>query len=332
VSDPTAVSSRVMAMMAVLAPAGVGRELLHVAGHMGALASDRQRLPAAEVDRALERLAERSLLDFSLDDRTVIVHRLVTRVVREALARYGQLTLACRVAAWVLEAHADALASSHDRPGLRDVLEQVAALVDVTARLPVTDKELADAVLRLRFLALSHLIEQGDSAQAVALGQQLTAELERTLGRDHHDTLKARDNLATAYQSAGLPMAAIAMFELTLGARDRTLGPDHTDTIRSQDHLAAAYRTAGDIARAIPLAEQILATQERLLGADHPGTLRARNNLAQAHLEAGRAAEAIALFEQNLTACERVLGPDHPRTLSTRNRLALARREVGGAE
>ena len=44
-------------------------------------------------------------------------------------------------------------------------------------------------LLRLRFLALYHLIELGDSAtQAVAVGEPLTADLERLLGPDHPDT------------------------------------------------------------------------------------------------------------------------------------------------
>ena len=333
VSDQTGVSSRVMAIMAVLSPAGVRLELLHATGHTGALASDGKRLSEAEVDRSLERLARLSLLDFSLDGRTVIVHHLAAQVVRKALERQGRLTLACRVAAWVLEAHADAPVAGHDHPAPGDLPEQVEALVESAARLfDTAGKDMADALLRLRFLAMSHLAEQGDSAQAVAFGQRLTADLERTLGRDNPGTLRARDCLASAYHAAGRPMVAIPIFELTLGARERVLGPDHPDTVQSREHLAAAYRTTGDVARLIPLAEQILLAQERVLGTDHPRALKARNNLAQAHREAGRAAEAIPLFQQNLTACERLLGPGHPRTISTRNSLALALREAGGTE
>ena len=72
-----------MGIMAVLSGAGVRRDLLHAAGQAGLLASGGHRVAAALVDRALEQLADWSLLTFSLDGQTIIVHRLVLRVVRE---------------------------------------------------------------------------------------------------------------------------------------------------------------------------------------------------------------------------------------------------------
>ena len=78
--------------MAVLSAAGVRRDLLHAAGQAGALIRGGHRVAADLVDRALARLAERSLLTFSLDGQTIIAHRLVMRVVRDGLARRGRLT------------------------------------------------------------------------------------------------------------------------------------------------------------------------------------------------------------------------------------------------
>ena len=88
-----------MEIMAVLSAAGVRRDLLHAAGQAGVLASGGHRVAADLVDRALEQLADRSLLTFSLDGQTVIAHRLVARVVRERLARGERLTAVCRAAA-----------------------------------------------------------------------------------------------------------------------------------------------------------------------------------------------------------------------------------------
>ena len=90
-ADRTGVCTRVMEIMAVLSAAGVRRELLYAAGQAGVLASGGRRVAAALVDRALEWLADRSLLTFSLDGQTVIMHRLVTRVVRDELARDGRV-------------------------------------------------------------------------------------------------------------------------------------------------------------------------------------------------------------------------------------------------
>lgn len=331
-ADQTGVSSRVLSIMAVLSAGGVRRELLYVTGQKGALDPGGQPVGEAVVDQAVEGLAERSLLTVSLDGQTAVMHPLVAQVVRDALAGQGQLALMCRVASSVLEAHAHALASSEDRRAVMEIPEQVAALTDTMARLAgAAGQDLVGVALRLRFLALSALIQLGDGAQAVAVGKQLTADLDRQLGRNHPDTLKARESLATAYQLAGLPVVAIAMFQLVLAAREQALGTDHPDTTRSRNHLAGTYREAGEVARAIPLVKQILARHERVLGADHPTTLRARNNLAAAYREAGRAAEAIPLFEQNLAACERLLGPDDRRTQAARHNLALARQEAGHA-
>jgi len=69
------------------------------------------------------KLAEGSLLAFSLDGQAVLAHRLVLRVVRDTLAAQGRLAAVCRAAAAVLDARAGALAGSLDRLAVRDVPE-----------------------------------------------------------------------------------------------------------------------------------------------------------------------------------------------------------------
>jgi tetratricopeptide (TPR) repeat protein len=332
-SDRSGMCTRMMQIIAVLAAAGIPRELLHAAGQAGVLTNGRHRVAAALVDRALAQLAERSLLTFSLDGRTVIAHRLVTRIVRDGLARRKWLTAVSRAAASVLEAHARTLAAAQNRPAVRAIPEQVMALLENTAgSAGEADKDLARVVLRLRFLALYHLIELGDSApQAVSFGEPLTADLEWALGPDHPDTMNARNSLAAAYQAVGRVAEAIPLFEQTLLGRERQLGPDHPDTLTSRNNLANAYQDAGRIAEAIPLHEQTLAACERLLGADDPSTLTSQGNLAASYRDSGRLAEAIPLFEQTLAHRSRVLGADHPDTRTSRNNLAAAYREAGRA-
>ena len=330
-ADKTGMCTRVIEIMAVLSAAGVRRELLHVAGRAGVLASGGHRVEAALVDRVLEWLSDRSLLTFSLDGQTVMMHRLVAQVVRDGLVRRRRLGAVCWVAASVLEAHAIAVAGSQDRPAVRGIPQQVTALLDHTAELAgEADEELAELLLRLRFIALYHLIELGDSApQAIAVGEPLTADLERLLGPGHPDTLNSRNSLAAAYLAAGRVADAIPLFEQTLVVLQRQLGPDHPDTLTSQNNLASAYQDAGRVAEAIQLYEQNLAVRERLLGPDHPSTLNSRGNLAAAYLAAGRVADAIALFEQTLAGRDRVLGHDHPDTQTSRKNLAKAYRAAG---
>ncbi len=328
--DRAGVCTGVMEIMAVLSGAGVRRDLLHAAGQAGVLVSGRRRIGAALVDQALEQLADWSLLTFSLDGQTITAHRSVSQVVREGLARRERLTAVCRDAASLLGARAQALAGSRDRVAIRDISGQLSALADTARPAAEADEELARVLLRLRFFALYHLIELGDSAtHAVAVGEPLTADLERALGPNHPDTLNSRNSLAAAYQAAGRPAEAIPLFEQTLVGRERLLGPDHPDTLNSQNNLAAAYQDADRAAEARLLFQLTLAARERLLGADHPSTLNSRGNLAAAYRDAGRPAEAIPLFEQTLAGRERILGADHPDTLNSRNNLAAAYRDAG---
>jgi RNA polymerase sigma factor (sigma-70 family) len=327
----TDTGSQVMAILAVLSAAGVRRELLHVAGRAGVLAGGGRRITADLVDQALDWLADRSLLTFSLDGQTVMMHRLVARVIRDGLARRGRLGAVIWVAASVLEAHAIAVAGPQDRPAVRRIPQQVTALLDHTAELAEGgDEELAEILLRLRFISLYHLIELGDSApQAISIGEPLTADLERLLGPGHPDTLNARNSLSAAYLAADRVADAIPLFEQTLAILVSQLGPDHPDTLTLQNNLASAYQDVGRLTEAIELNEQNLAVRERLLGPDHPSTLNSRGNLAAAYLAAGRVADAIPLFEQTLADRERVLGPDHADTQTSRKNLATAYRDGG---
>ena len=327
-ADKTGMCTRAIEIMAVLSAAGVRRELLHVAGRAGVLASGGRRVEAALVDRVLEWLSDRSLLTFSLDGQTVMMHRLVAQVVRDGLVRRRRLGAVCWVAASVLEAHAIAVAGSQDRPAVRGIPQQVTALLDHAAELAgEADEELAELLLRLRFIALYHLIELGDRApQAIAVGEPLTADLERLLGPGHPDTLNSRNSLAAAYLAAGRVADAIPLFEQTLVVLQRQLDPDHPDILTSRNNLASAYQDAGRFAEAIQLYEQNLAVRERLLGPDHPSTLNSRGNLAAAYLAADRGADAITLFEQALAGRQQVLGPDHPDTQTSRRNLARAYR------
>jgi tetratricopeptide (TPR) repeat protein len=330
-ADPVGVCAGVMEIMAVLSPAAVRCDLLHTAGQAGTLLGGGRRVAASMVDRALERLNERSLLGFSLDGQAVSVHCLVARVVHREMAGRGRLVTACRAAASSLEMSALALVKPSDPAAVAEMLGQVTAVLENAGTLADdADDKLAKLLMRLRSLALDYLIELGDSMpQAIAVGERLTADVERTLGPDHPDTLNARDSLAASYQTAGLIADAIPLFERTLVDRERTLGPDHPDTLTSQNKLAAAYQDAGQANEAILMFRLALAARERLLGLDHPDTLHSRTSLAAAYRDAGRVADAIPLVQQTLATREQLLGADHPNTLAARNNLASVYRAAG---
>jgi hypothetical protein len=249
-ADQTGLCTRVMEILAVLPAAGVRRELLHTAGHAGVLTDGGHRVTTALVDQALARLAEQSLLTLSLDGQTVVAHRLVTLAVRDEMTQRRRLTVVCRAVASVLEARARALEASRDRRAVRDIPGQVAALLEGVGPIGEADEELTNLLLELRFLALHHLIELGDSAtQAVAVGEPLTADLERLQGPDHPDTLNTRNSLAVAYQNAGRATEAILLFEHTLAA----LVFEPSPPVESAPPAQPAPPPADPVVRVLPL-------------------------------------------------------------------------------
>ena len=323
----------VMNLLAVLSAAGVRRSLIHAAAGASLPGRD-EPVPALApetADRVLARLGGVSLLTFSLDGSMVTAHRLVMRVIRENLAASNSLTAICEAAADVLDGLAGSLAESwlEERAAVRDLVEQIIALYETSARCPA-DSDLDHRIIRLRAWAVPFLNRLGDStAQAIVIGEQLLADQEQTLDADHPDTQSARTNLGIAYTAAGRTADAITLDEQVLAARERVLGPDHPLTLRSRANLASDYQAAGRFDEAITLHEQVLAAFERVQGPDHPDTLTVSGNLASAYQAAGRLDEAITLHEQVLAARERVLGSDHPSTLRTRGNLANAYAAAG---
>ena len=308
-------------VLAVLSPAGAPRILLYGgADPDGPEPSPDDLAVASQVQELLAALVDTSLIGFSEDGSTVLMHRLVQRVLRERAAHDGTLPAAIGRAIsllWMFKRRA--LKDRHTwaaRAAVEILVEQTDALYTLTATEP------SEPLLTLRAWCGRYLTDLADLTRAIPLLERTLADGERVLGEDHPETATWRNNLANAYQSAGQVRRAIPLFERALAESERVLGDDHPDTSTSRSNLAIAYRKAGDLRRAVPLLERALADRERVLGAEHPDTLQSRNNLARAYQTAGDLRRASSLFERALADCERVLGGDHPDTLTTRNNLA----------
>ncbi|WP_405894529.1 tetratricopeptide repeat protein [Streptomyces sp. NBC_00104] len=180
--------------------------------------------------------------------------------------------------------------------------------------------------------AANRLHYQGHTARTIPLLQATLAQCEQILGDTHPKTLRSRNNLAYAYESAGDLERAIPLYEATLAQYEQVLGDTHPDTLTSRNNLAGAYESAGDLERAIPLYEATLAQREQVLGDTHPDTLTSRNNLAGAYESAGDLERAIPLYEATLAQYEQIQGDTHPDTLTSRNNLAYAYQSAGDLE
>ncbi len=332
--DPAGLCRGLINVVALLSTAWVSRALLYAAGQQGLLQYPHYETAAGPrtVDEALGRLANASLLTFSLDDATVAAHRLTMRVAVELQAQDGTLAGVGAGIAALLETVTKSLPEPwQNRPAARDAIQQIMALHEhLVPYLGDQEAALTGTLLRLRSWASWCLTALGDSsAQAIEYGPNLIADSERVLGPDHPDTLTARSNLAIAYREAGRLDEAIPLLERSFADSERILGPDHSGTLAARSNLAGAYRVAGRLDEAIPLFERSFADSERILGPDHLDTPTLRNNLATVYQAAGRLDEAIPLFERTIADRERDLGPDHPDTLVARSNLAGAYRVAG---
>jgi tetratricopeptide (TPR) repeat protein len=312
--DPLA--GQVLRILAWYAPDGIPRRLL-----------DGLTDPPA-VMHAVGRLAVYSML--TAGPGTLAMHRLVQAVTRTPDPDDPHRDLEAIAAARDQAARqlADALPADWQDPAgwpdWRMLLPHIDALASHAP--PDTDTQATGYLLNQAGVFLTG---QGQPGRAAGYLRRALTGYVRVLGADHSATLSTRNNLASAYQSAGDLGRAIPLLEQTLADRERVLGADHPDTLVSGNNLAYAYESAGDLGRAIPLLEQTLADRERVLGADHPDTLSTRNNLAYAYESAGDLGRAIPLYEQTLADSVRVLGADHPQTLASGNNLAGAYESAG---
>ncbi|MET8049732.1 tetratricopeptide repeat protein [Streptosporangium sp. NPDC005286] len=318
-------------LLAVLSEAGIPRTVLY-----GTTEPD----PAATegIDQLLADLADTSLISFSEDGATVLMHRLTSRVLRERAQHHAGVSggEAGSHLAKVLGGAVDLLHrfNSHipdgaatwvARAAVDMLVEQTSALYAVTCGLGDPSEEL----LSLRAWCGTYLENLADPGRAIPLHEQTLADRERLLGGDHLHTLASRDNLANVCRAAGDLTRAVSLHERNLDAFQRVLGGDHPNTLGCRNNLAYAYQAAGDLGRAIQLFEQNLADRQRVLRAGHPDILTSRNNLALAYADAGDLDRAIPLYERALANQERVLGGDHPDTLTSRSNLALAYADAG---
>jgi tetratricopeptide (TPR) repeat protein len=205
------------------------------------------------------------------------------------------------------------------------------------------DQALRDGAAQVREIAGERLWRPDGHAVLFRAGQsldrarlpataywQLMADIgSRLLGAGHPQAVRARGNVAAAYETAGRLDEAVTVLQSLLAEREAALGPQHPATLAVRASLAHAYQSAGRTQDAIPRYERTLAGRAAAQGPDHPDTLAARASLA--YQSARRLAEAIPLYERALAGFDRVLGPGHPDTLTSRANLASAYHTAGRA-
>jgi hypothetical protein len=274
-----------------------------------------------KLGRAVREIGRYALARIDHRQNTVLMHRLVQRVLIEQMNPEEQEAM--RHAAHQLLAHADPRNPQRSVywPRYSSLLSHLRASNAVQCKDGWTRRLVLNEVRFLR--------ARGDHEGSLALGEQAAAIWHADLGEDHEEVLAVDQQIAETLreQETDLPRAFALQSDLVERYR-RELGEGHEDTLRAQSYLAIHHRTRGNFDEARTMDQRVFETSAREFGRDDPATLLSAHNYAVSLRLAGNAEEALELDYDTWQRRIEVLGEDHNHTLGTREAYLLDLQEV----
>jgi len=259
-TDPLA--STVIGLIGVLSPAGIRRDVLYALAEVHEqpdLHSERyDGVSITDIDETIGRLAEASLLTFTLNGDAVLMHRFTQRVLRDRADHVGLLPDLIVQAAQLIRSSRPDPRSAISAGGRwetqralgQHLIMQIDALWEVTAAHADSITSTAhseafgkarDMVLALRSWSISYLWNNHDPGRAIEIGSTVVADHERILGDDCASTMDARCGLALAYGMQRRHDEAIALNEQIVAWYAASKGPDDPITLNLRNTLANNY-------------------------------------------------------------------------------------------
>lgn len=304
-------------LMAMLSPTGVNRRLLPLYG--------------GQINAAIARCVRGSLLTWSDDGSTVIMHRLIARVLRErAQAMNEKWALLNDTLASITEMatplfeETDGWKQRDDRLNMVDHIDAITA-TGIPAALPGGTA----AMLAHRAWACGQLRIVSDTERAINQAEKTLSDCMEIFGPTDEYTLAVRTILADAYQEAGRFAQSVPLYEFNLTVWRETLGNEHEKVLFSAHRLARSYFELGQFDDALDLCIQNLTNAENAYGPNHRTTILMRENLASGYKAAGQFESAIPAQERSVLDHKSFYGPEHSRTLTARHNLADTYRAAG---
>jgi hypothetical protein len=161
------------------------------------------------------------------------------------------------------------------------------------------------------------LYNQKKYSEAAVQLQQAADGRERTLGRDHEDTLDSTYWLGLALYNQKKYSDAAVQLQQAADGLERILGRDYKNTLDSTYWLGLALYNQKKYSDAAMQLQQAADGRERTLGRDHNDTLRSKYWLGRAFYNQKKYSEAEMQLQQAADGQERTLGKDHEDTLFT---------------
>jgi len=192
----------------------------------------------------------------------------------------------------------------------------------------------ADArpALEAQNLVAVALRRQGRTQEAIEVYRDLVERRDRVDGPLAAESLRARNNYASALGDAGDLAGAEALHAQVYAARLETRGPNHEQTVFAWHNLKTTSWELRGSERTLREVERALPDQQRSLGADHPEVARMKTLLATMLWSQGRLEEARALFADVHEVRRKALGGSNRLTQEAARNLAFITLQLGDGE
>lgn len=146
--------------------------------------------------------------------------------------------------------------------------------------------------------------------------------LERDLGPDHLETIKATNAWIEALVAAGRATEAEPLYREIHARASQALGSNHPLTLSLGNNFGYFLYRQGQTQEAAEWLRKAWGELKTHLGEGHPTTVTCGSNFALVLQELGRHQEAESLFRSTYDARRRTLGEEHPDTLNSLHNLA----------
>lgn len=243
------------------------------------------------VGRGIRELGRYALARIDNNRRTIQVHRLIQKLIRDELTK-------AQADEFRHEVH---LLLAERDPDTPEQISSWARYQELFVHLqPSAAVESSDSkVRRLVRNVVVYLYETGDYQSANSLIDQALDRWRQESGVDHPDVLLLQGQKADILFGLGRYEEAYNLRRPTLERMRSVLGHDNEQTLIVTNGHGADLRARGEFQAALELDEDSLARHLDVFGEDHERTLRARNNLTVDNELTGRYKAAYELGELN---------------------------------
>ncbi|MEV8373075.1 FxSxx-COOH system tetratricopeptide repeat protein [Kribbella sp. NPDC056861] len=271
----------------------------------------------------LVELASLSVLTWSADDGTLLMHRLVGRALRDSSNKNGSLEATIRTLSDAITKKIPPNEESWDQRHMgNELVSHSLSMWSHLASGPLVAAATYEACASAVIESIRFLLSISDVSRAAVVAEGIQDDLRERIGEKSSTYLSLANILASIYQRMGMYDASSELQRFCYEQTLASLGAEHNDTLTVRTNLGITYMKIGLTAEAIPIHEETLRIRMEKFGGDDLDTLISRNCLAGAYHNAGELKRARPLYEEVYQRRSSILGPGDPRTINVARNLS----------